>query len=66
MERWFGIITQRAFLQGSFSRVKELITKIEPFVAAYKKTKAPFSRTAKADSILEKRQRLCSEISGKA
>jgi putative transposase len=64
VERWFGIITQRAIRRGSFSSVKELITKIEQFVAAYNKTKAPFKWTATADSILEKLQRLCSQISG--
>jgi putative transposase len=50
--------------RGSFSSVKELIAKIEQFVAAYNKTKAPFNWTATADSILEKLQRLCSQISG--
>jgi putative transposase len=34
VERWFGIITQRAIRRGSFSSVKELIAKIEQFVAA--------------------------------
>jgi putative transposase len=66
VERWFGIITQRAIRRGSFSSVKELIAKIEQFVAAYNKTKAPFNWTATADSILEKLQRLCSQISGTA
>ena len=33
---------------------------------AYNKTKAPFNWTATADSILEKLQRLCSQISGSA
>ena len=64
VERWFGIITQRAIRRGSFSSVKELIAKIEQFVEAYNKTKAPFNWTATADSILEKLQRLCAQISG--
>ena len=64
VERWFGIITQRAIRRGSFSSVKELIAKIEQFVAAYNKTKTPFNWTASADSILEKLQRLCAQISG--
>ncbi len=65
MERWFGIITQRAIRRGCFSSVKELIARIEQFVAAHNKTtKAPFNWTATADSILEKLQRLCSQISG--
>jgi hypothetical protein len=63
---WFGIITQRAIRRGSFSSVKELIAKIEQFVAAYNKSKAPFNWSATADSILEKLQRLCSQISGTA
>jgi putative transposase len=64
VERWFGIITQRAIRRGSFSRVKELIARIKQFVAAYNKTKAPFNWSTTADSILEKLQRLCSQISG--
>jgi hypothetical protein len=43
VERWFGIITQRAIRRGSFSSVKELIAKIEQFVAARNKTKTPFN-----------------------
>lgn len=34
-------------------------------MAAYNKTKAPFNWTATADSILEKLQRLCSQISAR-
>ena len=63
VERWFGIITQRAIRRGRFSSVKKLIAKIEQFVAAYNKTKAPFNWIATADSILKKLQRLCSQIS---
>jgi putative transposase len=66
VECWFGIITQRASRRVSFSSVKELIAKIEQFVAVYNKTKAPFNWTATADSVLEKLQRLCSQISGTA
>jgi hypothetical protein len=60
----YGIITQRAIRRGSFSSVKELVAKIEQFVVAYNTTKAPFKWYATADSILEKLQRLCSQISG--
>ncbi len=66
VERWFGIITQRAILRGSFSSVKELVGRIEQIVAAYNQAKAPFDWTATADSLLEKLQRLCSQISGTA
>jgi putative transposase len=64
VERWFGLITQKAIRRGSFSSVKELIEKIRQFEEAYDKTKTPFQWTATADSILEKIQRLCSQISG--
>ncbi len=60
------VITQQAIRRGSFSSVKELIAKIEQFVASYNKNKAPFNWTATADSILEKLQRLCSQTSGTA
>jgi putative transposase len=63
-KRWFGLITQRAIRRGSFSSDKELNARIEQFVAAYNKTKAPFNWSATADSILEKLQRLCTQISG--
>ena len=64
--RGFGIINQKAIRRGSFSSVKELINTIEPFVAAYNKTKVPFKWTATASSILERHQRLCSQIYGTA
>jgi transposase len=64
VERWFGLITQRAIRRGSFSSVKELIAKIEQFVSAYNKKARPFVWVATADSILEKIQRLCRRISG--
>ncbi len=38
VERWFGIITQRAIRRGSFCSVNELIEKIDHFVDAYNKT----------------------------
>ena len=41
-----------------------MIARIEQFVAAYNKSKAPFNWNAPADSILEKLQRLCPQISG--
>jgi putative transposase len=64
VERWFGIITQRAIRRGIFRSVKELIAKIELFVSVHNKTKSPFICTATADSILEKIQRLCWRFSG--
>jgi putative transposase len=64
VERWFALITQKAIRRGSFRSVKELVTKIEEFVAAYHKNPKPFVWVATADSILAKIERLCGRISG--
>jgi transposase len=64
VERWFGIITQRAIRRGSFRHVRDLIEKIRRFVDSYNSKAKPFSWTATADSILEKIQRLCEYICG--
>jgi len=64
VERWFGLITQKAIRRGSFSSVKELVKKIEYFVDHYNTKAAPFVWTATAQSILAKVERLCSYISG--
>jgi putative transposase len=64
VERWFGLITQRAIRRGSFSSVKDLVQKIDKFVQNYNRTHSPFIWTATADSILQKIARLCSRISG--
>ena len=63
VERWFGLITQRAIRRGSFRSVKELVSKIETFVDNYNKSSTPFVWTATADSIFEKLSRLCKRIS---
>lgn len=64
VERWFGLVTQKAIRRGSFSSVKDFTEKIDAFVQAYNKTAVPFRWTATAESILEKVQRLCLQISG--
>jgi len=66
VERWFGLITQKAIRRGSFSSVKELVRKIDQFVEHYNADARPFMWTATAESILAKVQRLCSLISGTA
>ncbi len=66
VERWFGLITQRAIRRGSFRSVKELVQNIDAFVQHYNRSSRPFVWTATADSILEKITRLCSRISGTA
>ena len=63
VERWFGIITQRAIRRGSFRSVKELVSKIEIFVDNYNENSKPFMWTATADSIFGKLSRLCEAIS---
>jgi len=64
VERWFGIITQRAIRRGSFSSVKQLTSKIQQFVENYNQTASPFAWTATAKSILDKIERLCAYTSG--
>jgi putative transposase len=64
VERWFGIITQKAIRRGSFSNVKDLVKKIDTFVDRYNAQARPFVWTATAESILAKIKRLCSYISG--
>jgi putative transposase len=64
VERWFGIITQRAIRRGSFTSVHDLVEKIDAFVQCYNRSSRPFAWTATADSILQKIARLCSRISG--
>jgi putative transposase len=44
VERWFGIITQRAICRGSLGSVKELVQKIDQFVSAYNEKYEPFGR----------------------
>jgi len=64
VERWFGLITQRAIRRGSFTSVHDLVQKIDAFVQRYNRSSRPFVWTATADSILQKIARLCSRISG--
>src|ERR1022692_1234877 len=64
VERWFGLITQRAIRRGSFTSVQDLVRKIDAFVQHYNRSSRPFIWTATADSILQKIARLCSRISG--
>ena len=64
VERWFGLITQRSIRRGSFRSVKELIQKIDAFVAHYNLHPHPFKWTATADSILAKLERLSKVICG--
>jgi putative transposase len=64
VERFFGLITDKAIRRGSFRSVKELVGTIDHFVTQYNRHCQPFVWTATADSILEKLERLTSRISG--
>jgi putative transposase len=63
VEIWFNLITQRAIRRGTFSSVKELVTKIDEYVKQYNEHHKPFIWTATADSIIAKIERLCQRIS---
>jgi putative transposase len=64
VEIWFNIITQRAIRRGTFRSVRDLISKIENFVAHYNAKSTPFMWTATAQSILDKLHRLLKSIPG--
>jgi hypothetical protein len=64
VERWFGLITQRAIKRGSDNSVKELIKRIECFIEQHNEKPVPFKWTATADSIFEKLSRLSKLICG--
>jgi len=64
VERFFSLITDKAIRRGSFTSVKQLVQRIDQFVAAHNTKSQPFRWTATADSILEKLHRVCSLISG--
>jgi putative transposase len=64
VERWFGLITQRAIRRGSFDSVPDRKRKINEFVGHYNRHPKPFMWTATAESILAKLERLGKVICG--
>jgi len=64
VERWFALITQRAIRRGSFSSVKDPVSRIEDFTRHSNSQAQPFIWTATADSILAKIGRLYTYING--
>ncbi|WP_213780734.1 IS630 family transposase [Caballeronia sp. dw_276] len=64
VERWFGLVTQKAIRRGSFRNVRQLIISIERYVQQYNQHKRAFVWTATADSILTKVAKLSKVISG--
>ena len=63
VERWFGLITQRAIKRNSFRNVKHLVKTIEEFTQRYNEDAKPFVWAATAQSILDKLERLFMLIS---
>jgi transposase len=64
VERWFALITQPAIRRGSFRDVRELVARIDAYVAHYNAHKRPFVWTATAASIFDKLQRIYKLING--
>jgi len=64
VERWFGLITQRAIRRDSFQSLPDLVRKIDQFVTHYNAHPQPLMWTATADSILAKLERLSRAING--
>jgi putative transposase len=64
VERWFGLIIQRAIKRGSDTRVQELIKRIEHFIQGHNENPVPCKWTATADSLFEKLSRLSKRICG--
>ena len=64
MERWSGLISQRAINRGSFNSVAQLVKTIDSFIAQYNASASPFIWVATAESILDKLQRLSARICG--
>ena len=64
VERWFGIITDRAIRRGSFTSTRQLVQRIDEFVQSHNRRCKPFAWVATAESILQKIERLCLAISG--
>lgn len=62
VERWFGIITDKAIRRGNFTSVKSLIEKIEIFTEVYNRNPKPFVWAASAEEILDKVGRLCERM----
>jgi len=61
---FFSLITDKAIRRGSFGSVKQLIKRIDHFVAHYNHNCKPFAWTATAESILAKLERLCARVTG--
>ena len=66
VERWFGLLSQRAIKRGSFRSVADLVHKIQAFIDAHNTSATPFVWVATAQSIIDKVARIAMRISGTA
>ncbi len=64
VERWFGLITQRAVRRGTFRNVGQLVDTISEFITHHNAGANPFIWVATAESIYEKLERLSTRICG--
>ena len=58
VERWFGLLSQRAIKRGSFRSVADLVRKIQAFIDSHNATSTPFTWVATAQSIIDKVARI--------
>jgi len=54
VERFFGLITDKAIRRGVFSSVEDLEEKLMEFIAKHNENPAPFVWTKSVEAILEK------------
>ena len=59
VERFFGLLTDKAIRRGLFSSVHQLEAAIETYIEATNADPNPFRRTKTADDILASIQRFC-------
>ena len=65
VERWFGLISQRAIKRASFRNVTHLVRTIKEYTERYNEEEAkPFVWAATSQSIIDKVERLATRICG--
>ena len=63
VEVWFGIIERQAIRRGTFTSVRDLMTKIRAFITGWNTRKHPFIWTKPADDIIDKINRKRKHVS---
>ena len=66
VERWFGLLSQRAIKRGSFRSVPDLVSKIQTFIDRYNASATPFVWVATAQSTIDKVALIAMRMSGTA